>query len=222
MRRSRSLVALLVAFVVLLLGVGLTAHGMLAASSAPVHALLAEGQQAVAHQAHAQAVLDFERARWLAPRASSVRAALASVGAVDPEGVVTRAVRLLTSSEWSFLATGFAWLAALAAGLALGAPAATHARRALGRTALVALAGFVLTLGAVTLSNASAPAIVTRDAEPLLVAPYGTAASERSLPAGTMVLTDGSYDQYVKVEAPDGLSGWVPRSSLDAIAAPRG
>ena len=210
---------ILAALAVLLLGVGLAAHGMLAASSAPVHAWLAEGQRAVAHQDHAQAVLAFERARWLAPRASSVRAALTSVGVVDPEGPITRGVRLLSSQEWSFLATGFAWLAALAAGLALGAPPATKGRRGLGRTAVVALSGFVLTLGAVTLLNASAPAIVTRDAERLLVAPYGAAASESSLPAGTMVLTDRSYDEFVKVRAPDGVSGWVPRASLAAVAA---
>ena len=211
-------VALLTALAFLLLGIGLAAHGMLAASSAPVHAWLAVGQRAVAHQDHAQAVLAFERARWLAPRASSVRAALASVGAVDPEGTVTRAVRLLSSHEWSFLATGLAWLAALAAGLALGAPPGTRGRRGLGRAAVVALATFVLTLGGVTLSSSSAPAILVHDAQPLLVAPYATAASESSLPGGTMVLTHGSYDGYVNVQAPDGLTGWVPRSSLDPVA----
>jgi hypothetical protein len=214
-------VGLLTALAVLLVGIGLTAHGMIAATSAPVHAWLAQGQRAVAQHDHAQAVLAFERARWIAPRASSVRAALASVGAVDPGGAATRAVRLLSSQEWSFLAVGFAWLAALAAGLALGAPPATRGRRGLGRTAIVALAGFALTLGGVTLSNASAPAIVTRDAQPLLVAPYGTAASETSLPAGTMVLTDRSFDDFVKVEAPDGIAGWVPRASLAAVATAR-
>ena len=79
------------------------------------------------------------------------------------------------------------------------ATTATGGRRALGRAALLALAGFVLTLGAVVLSNASSPAIVTNEAAPLLVAPYGAAASESSLPAGTLVLTDRSYDGYVKV-----------------------
>jgi hypothetical protein len=188
---------------------------MVEGETAQARALVAEGQQALARNDRPAAILDLERARWLAPRARFVRAAVAQARVKDVEPRLPRALRLLTAREWSAIATTFGWISALGVTLAL---VQWERRRALW-LALAAGCASVIGMAGVVEAESSAPAIVKSADAPLLVAPYASAATETSLPAGTMVLVGSRYDTFVHVRDADGRAGWLPRASVEPIAA---
>jgi len=210
--------AIIVAASLALLGLGAAGREMLADETAQAHAFVADGTRALAQNDRTAAVLSFERARWLAPRAEFVRSAVSAAGAKDAEPLLPRALRLVTAREWSAIATTSGWLSAFGIAFVL---AQWRRRHALG-VALAAGCASVIGMAGVVESNASSPAIVTSADAPLLVAPYPNAAAERSLPAGTMVLVGSRYDSFVHVRDGDGQAGWVPRASIECIADPRG
>ena len=92
-------------------------HSLLSDETSQARAFVAEGQGALARGDRGAAVLALERARWLAPRAGFVRAALAAAGVKDAESVLPRVLRLVTSPEWSAIAVGAGWVSGL--GMAL-------------------------------------------------------------------------------------------------------
>lgn len=208
-------VAIAVALCVAVLGAGVAARDMVDSETAQAHALVADAQRALARNDRPTAILDLERARWFAPRAEFVRAAVATARVKDVEPMVPRALRLLTAREWSAIATTFGWISALGVALAV---AQWEKRRTL-RPALAAACVCVVGMAGVVEAHRSAPAIVTSVDAPLLVAPYANAAAESSLPAGTMVLVGSRYDGFVQVTDADGQAGWVPRASVVPIAA---
>ena len=213
-RRGLTRLAIAVGVCAVLLGGALVARDTVAEETAQARAFVADGQRALARNERTAAVLSFERARWLAPRAQLVRSALATVGVKDAEPPVPRAFRFVTAREWSGLATVFGWASAL--GIAFSV--VQWQRRRAPWAALAAGCASVIGMAGVVESNASSPAIVTSADAPLLVAPYTDAAPERMLPAGTMVLVGSRYETFVHVRDADGQAGWVPRGSIQPIA----
>jgi hypothetical protein len=199
-----------------LVGAGVVGHRILADEATQARAFVAKGQRALAEGNRGFAVLELERARWLAPRDETVRSALSAAGVTDVESVLPRALRLVTSREWSALAIGAGWACGLGVAIAL-----TGKRRRGARLGVLAVgAGFVVAMTGVVESSASLPAIVTGADARLLVAPYAAAAGEEALTPGTMVLRGSSYDDFVQVEAGNGTKGWVRRSAVENIASP--
>ena len=94
-------------------------------------------------------------------------------------------------------------------------------RRALW-LALAAACASVIGMAGVVEANTSSPAIITGADASLLVAPYADSSAEESLPAGTMVLVGSRYGAFVHVRDADGQAGWVPRASVEPIAASEG
>jgi len=210
---KRALIA--VTLCVAVLGAGVATRGIVESETAQARTLVAEGRRALARNDRPGAVLSFERARWLAPRAQFVRAAVAMAGVKDVESLLPRALRMLTVREWSAIATTFGWIAAFGVAFAIVQSERRRARwlpLAAGCASVIGMAGVVE-------ANSSSPAIVTSADAQLLVAPYVNAAAESSLPAGTMVLVGSRYDAFVHVKDADGQAGWVPRASVEPIAA---
>ena len=195
-------------------GACMATRDILESESAQARALVADGQRALARNDRPGAILSLERARWLAPRARFVRAAVATAGVKDVEPPLTRALRLLTQREWSAIATTFGWISALGVAFAV---VQLEKRRALW-LALAAGCASMIGLAGVVEANGSSPAIITSADASLLVAPYASASTEALLPAGTMVLVGSRYDAFVHVRDADGQAGWVPRASVEPIA----
>jgi hypothetical protein len=203
------------ALCVAVLGAGVAARDMVESETAQARALVAEGQRALARNDRPAAILALERARWLAPRAQFVRAAVQTADVKDVEPLLPRALRLLTAREWSAIATTFGWASAVGVAFAI---VQWERRRALW-LALAAGCASVIGMAGVVEANSSSPAIVTSADAALLVAPYASAAAGVSLPAGTMVLVGSRYEAFVHVVDADGQAGWVPRASVEPIAA---
>jgi hypothetical protein len=200
-----------------LLGGGLVGRNTLADEAAQARAFVADGQRALSRNERTAAVLSFERARWLAPRAQFVRSAIANAGVKDPEPALPRALRFVTAREWSAMATLFGWVSALGISFAV----LRWQRRRTLWIGLTAACASLMGMAGLAESNASSPAVVTTDA-PLLVAPYLNAAAERTVPTGTMVLVGSPYDAFVHVRDADGQAGWIPRGSIKPIAGSDG
>ena len=199
-------------------GAGIAGRAMLAGESAQAHAYVADGQRALARGDRAAGVLSLERARWLAPREHVVRAAIESAGVKEAEPLPARLARLLSSREWSAIATVFGWIS----GLGIAFAVARWHRRYAVRAALAAGCAFVIGMAGTMESNASAPGVVLGRGAELLVAPYASAAAEKALPAGTTVLLGQHYETFVHVKSGDGETGWVPRDRVEAIAGSEG
>jgi hypothetical protein len=189
-------------------------RNLFAEETRQAQAFVDEGHRALMRNDTAAATLAFERARWLAPRAEAVRSAVTTVGVKDAEPFFYRAVRLVTSREWSLLATTCGWIS----GIGIAFVVVRSRSRTAQWVALAAGGAFVLGMVAMVESNASSPAIVMGIEATLLVAPYATAPIERSLPAGTMVILGRPYDGFVHVEDSDGTSGWMRTSGVECIA----
>jgi hypothetical protein len=208
-------VVMAVTLCVAALGAGLATRDLLESETARAHALVAEGERVLARNDRPAAILSFERARWLAPRAQFVRAAVATAGVKDVEPLLPRALRLVTVREWSAIATTFGWISAFGVAVAV----VQWERRRTRWLALAAGCASVIGMAGVVEANSASPAIVTSADASLLVAPYSGASGEVSLPAGTMVLVGSRYDAFVHVRDADGQAGWVPRASVEPIAA---
>jgi hypothetical protein len=71
-------------------------------------------------------------------------------------------------------------------------------------------------------SNASSLAVITVSDGAALLAPYPAATAVGPLHAGATVVLGPWHDGFVRVRGEDGLTGWVPQSSLEAVAGPGG
>lgn len=209
-------IAAAVALCVGLVAAGLAGYRLLAEETSQARALVAEGNGALARGDRGEGVLALERARWLAPRAGLVRAALAAAGVKDAESVLPRTLRLVTSPEWSVIAAGAGWVAGLGIALAV----LRWRRRSAVWVALAAGLVFSGALAASVETGKSPPAIVTKPDARILVAPYPTAAVEAPLAEGTMVIVGSPYDDFIQVDDGGGTTGWVRQSSVERIASP--
>jgi hypothetical protein len=206
----------LVAATVLVLG-AIVAMGAreLALESGQAASMVGIGKTALAAGDRASAILSFERASLLAPRADLVRSALAAAGVRAPAPPVARAVDWITPREWSSLALVFGWTAGLSVAVAI-------ARRRSGLLAKGLALGsgvaFVLSIGGVVESNlASRARAVVMVPAGALVAPYEASGATADLQGGTVVAVVGRYGDFVEVRGPDGVRGWVTSGVLQPV-----
>lgn len=199
-------------------GMGLGAYRMLDEEAAQARSLVEDGQRALARGNRGHAVLAFERARWLAPRAGFVRSALAVAAVRDAEPAARRALRFVTAREWSAIATTSGWLAGLACAIMI----ARRRSGRLGGVAFAAAGAFVVGLSGVMVSNASSLAVITTGDGVALLSPYAGATALGPLHVGATVVLGPRHGSFVRVRGDDGLTGWVPQTSLEAVAGSAG
>jgi hypothetical protein len=191
-----------------------------ARASGPVQSVAGLVQDAQAElAAHpGRAVLDYERARLLAPRAPEIRDGLvrartaAGLPAARSPSLV-RAAEWLSPDEWSRIAL---------LALALGAVAVTAAAWRLWRrsTVPVAVAGLVLALAAGGVAWRTAPgrtaAVVVGANTVSRIAPFLAADEAFVAPEGSRVDVRGTHQGFVRI-ASDRGEGWVPSSAVETI-----
>jgi hypothetical protein len=200
----------------LLLGIGVAAVPVIAGEHEQANALVMRAHEELARGDRGAGVLDLERARAVAPRASSVRSALEAAAVEQPGTAVTRALELVTAREWALLATVLGWFAGLAFALAiLRARSSTAWKVALGAT----VAFFGAMLGLARASKVATAVVVAQDAR-ALVAPYADAAATGPLPAGLVVVRGSEHGDFVRVRTSHGLEGWADTKTLLPVARP--
>ena len=196
-------------------GLGIGAKNMIADETSQAHALVGDGERALAKNDRATAVLDFERARFIAPRSNFVRSAIASTDVRDGESASVRAARLVTSREWTAIVVASGWISALGFALLI----IRGSNRVGSRLAVAAGGVFVIGMAATAvLSGAPSTAVIMPADEHLLVAPYANATAEASLPSGAVVIVGSPYQGFVEVHDNDGAKGWVRTTSIKFIA----
>jgi hypothetical protein len=210
-RHTRRALAL-VTVVAAIGGLALAVQPTRAREDAEAHALVADAEHALAKGDRGAATLALERARLLAPRAGFVRTAIDAAQIHEAETPASRGVRLVTSEEWSWLATALGWLAGLSLALAVvrGRSIVSRQRIALGAAFLVAMAG-------VLRSSETSRAVVMSDGT-ARIAPYADAAVVGPLPAGAVVDRRSDHGSFVSVRSGDGVEGWIAESRLEPIA----
>jgi tetratricopeptide (TPR) repeat protein len=180
------------------------------------------GNLARAHQANGNlglALLNFERARWLAPRDADIRAGLQHVRQdaglfTDAGPRWTRPFLELSLNEWSWLAAA-AW--AVCGGLI--SARGLGVRRLPLKTGL-ALSGIVLAMGlaGITIHWAQMDrALVIRDDAPMRVSPYASARQVASLSEGRPLTVTGSHGEFFKMRTPSGQTGWMAATDVGRI-----
>ncbi len=201
---------------------GLTALGtlgmrQLSVERAQAQGLIAQGQSDLRQGRRADAVVSFERAQLLAPRAEFVRSALRDANVRDVETRPARMLGWLAPREWSLLLTAFGWVA----GLLLAALIGLRKRGRLARCTTL-IAGLLCGLSAlgVVQSTISARALrVVSSATGLLMAPYQGAGAIADLPVGVVVTAGSRYGQFIHVNGPNGARGWVTEQALESVVA---
>lgn len=207
--------AIVLASVFALGAIGAFAAGEIAAETAQAHALVNLGKTALAAGERASAVLSFERAQLLAPRADIVRSALAAAGVPATGLSIDGAVGWITPREWALLAEGFGWMT----GLGLTVVIARSQSGALARRLAIGSAvAFVLSVCGVLASNLSSQtlAVVTTPTG-ALVAPYEASGATADLRAGDVVRVGERYGNFVHVRGRVGAEGWVASSALHSV-----
>lgn len=180
------------------------------------------GNLARAHQANGDlgpALLNFERARWLAPRDAAIRAGLQQLRQdaglfTDAEPRWARPFLELSLNEWSWLAAA-AW--AVCGGLILA--------RGLGVKRLplksgLALSGILLAagLGGIAIGLAQMDrAVVIGDHAPIRVSPYAYARQVASVSEGRPLTVTGSHGEFIKVRTATGQTGWMAATDVGRI-----
>lgn len=177
---------------------------------------------ALAHQANGDpgpALLNFERARWLAPRDADIRAGLQHLR--QDAGLFTdagprwaRPFLELSLNEWSWLAAA-AW--AVCGGLILAR--GLGVKRLPFKSAL-ALSGILLAtgLGGIAIRLAQMDrAVVIGDPAPIRVSPYASARQVASVSEGKPLTVIGSHGEFFKVRTASGQIGWMAATDVGRI-----
>ncbi len=166
------------------------------------------------------AILDYERARWLAPRdpdiAANLRFARQRAGvAVADESWTTQTAGLLSADAWAWL--GSAALVALCAGIV----AAQFRGRRTGWWWMANTVSAVILLGAVGAMNVRAGqldrAILPAKNTPALISPFGGAKTAFEFPAGETVRVEKTHADYSFVRDAAGHAGWVSDAQVGRI-----
>jgi tetratricopeptide (TPR) repeat protein len=172
-----------------------------------------------------QAIRYYEKARRLRPGdprlAHNLEQARRRAG-VYPSVLPPRGLQALVQG-WSPFALFLAGGLLLGSGLAVAVVWATPHRPVPWRHPLVwgpGAAGLLLVLVALGTSYVQAraqQAVVVAPQAPLHAAPTPTAASDTTLPEGTMLDVRDQRAQWTRVRLADGTVGWVPARALGAI-----
>jgi tetratricopeptide (TPR) repeat protein len=177
------------------------------------------------------AILNYERARRLAPRDPDILANLKFAEqrlGVDIVNTPPRAVQRFlssvissrTSTEWSVFELVALWLTVLAVG---GSIFLTRTRTAFLTIAVAGFFGFAVcsfALGYETINNRVAPqAIVLIDQSEARFAPLTESTVHFKLGEGTKIVVREDRGQWLLVERADGQQGWVKSEAVARIAA---
>jgi len=165
------------------------------------------------------ALLNFERALWLAPRNADIRAGLQSLRRdtalfVDSEPGWTRVLQALSMGEWTWTATAsFATLAGLVLLRGFGV-----SRIPFRVTAAVCLLALLASGGGVAyrLQQMDRFVVVHADA-PLLVSPYEAAGRIAAMREGRILRAVDSHGEFTKVVSAAGQAGWMSTGDLVRI-----
>jgi len=184
-----------------------------------VRALEARAEAELAAGHSGRAILQFERARLVAPRSAPVAAGLAharEAARLPPveSGRLAHAVGVLGADEWSWIALG--GLGLCAAGWVALAWGLVRRRGLLA----MALAGTgIAVLGALSATHAAPPrdgAIVIAADVVARIAPFAKADQAFVAPEGTLVTLERTHGDFTLIAGPDGR-GWVLRKDVETI-----
>ena len=175
------------------------------------------------------AVLNYERARKLAPRDPDILANLKFARqrlGVDEMNTSVQAVKRFlrsvigshTSTEWSTCELAALWISLLAVG---GWVCLPRMRTGLLVAAAVGFAGFALSTFALSSQvindHTAPPAIVVAAAAEARFAPIPDSTIHFRLPEGTEVVIREDRGQWLLVERADGQQGWVKSETIGRI-----
>ncbi|MGA2605268.1 MAG: tetratricopeptide repeat protein [Verrucomicrobiia bacterium] len=175
------------------------------------------------------AILDYERARRLAPRDPDILANLKFAEqrlGVDDVNAPPRAWQKLlrsviesrTSTEWEVYELLALWLTALAVGACLYIPRLRTGLLAIAAVAFVGFAVSVFALGREVLNDRTTPAAVVVTAETdARFAPVPDSTTHFKLTEGTRVVIREDRGQWLFVERADGQQGWVKSDTIERI-----
>ncbi len=176
------------------------------------------------------AVLAFERAALLAPRAADIQANLqqarqsAAPSAVPETGLtLAAALRWLSLNEWSWLAAaGCAGLAVLSLAWGLRGFPSPRAARAARLTLALSLSSAVLASGALWQRRGEAHWGIVLDPDPVLrLSPFAEAAPAGPLHTGGRIILGPRVQGWTRVALPESPSaGWLPNTAFAPLIPP--
>lgn len=181
--------------------------------------LVAEAEADLAAGHPGLAILGYERARLLAPRAPTVTAGLARAQAIAglPLAEASPAVRFmgrLDGNEWGWI--GMAGLILAGAGLVALSWGLIRRRAFL----VLALGGVGLTgigfLSAVEVTPPPNRAVVVAPDAVARIAPFAKADQAFAVPEGAIVTVERTYGHYALIANPEGR-GWIPEGGVESI-----
>jgi hypothetical protein len=176
------------------------------------------------------AILDYERARRLAPRDPDILANLKFAEqrlGVDDVNAPPRAwqrflrsvIESRTSTEWGVYELLALWLTTLAVGAWLYMPRLRTGLLVVAVAGFVGFAASVLALGHEVVSDRAAPAaIVVAGETEARFAPVADSTTHFKVSEGTRVVIREDRGQWVFVERADGQQGWVKSDTLERVA----
>jgi hypothetical protein len=182
-------------------------------------ALVAQAEANLADGHPGQAILEYERARLIAPRAPTVTTGLsraqsiAGVRSPDPS-LATRAMRYLDPDEWGWVAMAGLILAGAGAVAVAWGLIRRRGFMALALTGVIA-AGLGI-LGTVEVTPGPNSAVVVAGDTVARIAPFAKADEAFSVPEGSLVTVERTYGHYVLIAGAEGR-GWVPERGVELI-----
>lgn len=182
-------------------------------------ALAAEGDADLAAHHPGRAIVDYERARLLAPRSSAIASALSqarvSVGLPAREdGRLAAALHVFSPNEWSGIALGGLGLAALA--VVVGGFASRLRRPALGGFVFGAAVAALSTFAAVGAAPSDRAAVVVASDVVARIAPFAAAEPAFVAAEGSCVTIERTRAGYTWIRSAAG-EGWVPSDQIETV-----
>lgn len=178
-----------------------------------------------------QALLNYERARRLAPRDPDILANLKfaerqlGVGDVNaaPRAVqrfLRSAIESRTATEWSVYELIGLWLTVLAVAMTIYIPKTRMTFRVIALAGFVGLAASTFALGYEVINDRAAPRVIVLSAETeARFAPMPDSTIHFKLAEGTNVAVREDRGQWLFVERADGQQGWVKSDAVERIAS---
>ena len=178
------------------------------------------------------AILNYERARKLAPRDPDILANLkfaeqrlgieqANASPRAAQRFVRSVIGGYTSTEWSVLELAALWLTVLAAAGGVFLSRMRNVFIVIAVTGFIGFAVSTFALGYETINNRTAPqAIVVIDESEARFAPLPESTVHFKLVEGTKVVIREDRGQWQLVERADGQQGWVKSEAVARIALP--
>ncbi len=175
------------------------------------------------------AILDYERARRLAPRdpdiVANLKFAEQRLGVDDvnaPPRAWQRFLRSIIESrspdEWGMYELAALWLTALAVGLCIYIPRLRTVLLGIAAAAFVGFAASAFALGHEVLGDRTAPAAVVVAAETeARFAPVPDSTTHFKLTEGTRVVIREDRGHWLFVERADGQQGWARSDAIEPV-----